>query len=200
MLSAAAFCTVLNMEIAPVVYAIRPERVLMYSHDWGHTMSMQEVRILKAYPDFAKVFSKAKTDKLPKHSPQDHAINLHSGPSPFGPLYNFSNMELKVLRTYLDDNLIKGFIRESSLPAGAPILFVKKKDGSLKLCVGYKGLNRLTIKNRYPLPLINKALDCLVGTQVYTKLDIRSAYNLIWIKKGDKWKTAFQTRYGHFEY
>ena len=200
MLSAAAFCTVLNMEVAPVVYAIRPERVLTHSHGWGHAMSTQEVRIPEAYRDFAEVFSEAKADELPEHGPQDHAIDLHSGTPPFGPLYNLSNTELKVLRTYLDDNLTKGFIRESSSPAGAPILFVKKKDGSLRLCVDYRGLNRLTIKNRYPLPLISEALDRLVGAQVYTKLDIRSAYNLIRIKEGDEWKTAFRTRYGHFEY
>ena len=105
-----------------------------------------------------------------------------------------------MLREYIDDNLSKGFIRQSTSPAGAPILFVKKKDGSLRLCVDYRGLNRVTVKNRYLLPLISEALDRLVGAKVYTKLDIRSAYNLIRIKEGDEWKTAFRTRYGHFEY
>ena len=81
-----------------------------------------------------------------------------------------------------------------------PILFVKKKDSTLQLCIDYQGLNHLTRKNCYPLPLINKVLDWLVGVKVYTKLNIRLAYNLIWIKEGDKWKMAFQTCYGHFEY
>ena len=105
-----------------------------------------------------------------------------------------------MLRIYLDNNLTKGFIWESSSPANVLILFIKQKDGSLRLCIDYKVFNCLTIKNRYPLPLFNKALDCLVSAQVYIKLDIRSAYNLIWIKEGDKWKTVFQTRYKHFEY
>ena len=105
-----------------------------------------------------------------------------------------------MLRTYLNDKLTKGFIQESSSLVGAFILFVKKKDGSLRLCVDYRHLNWLRIKNCYPLLLINEALDRFVGVQAYTKLNIRSAYNLIWIKEGDEWKMAFQTRYGHFEY
>ena len=137
------------------------------------------------------MFLEAKTDELPEHGPQDHVIDLHSGIPPFGPLYNLSNTELKVLRSYRDNNLMKGFIQEFSSPVGAPILFVKKKNGSLRLCVDYRGLNQLTINNCYPLPLISEALNRLVGTQVYTKLHIRFAYNLIWIKEGDKWKTAF---------
>ena len=142
-------------------------------------MSAQEVRISETYCNFAKVFLEAKADKLSKNSPQNYAINLHSGISLFGLLYNFSNIELKVLRTYLDDNLTKGFIRESSLLVGASILFVKKKNSSLRLYVNYRGLNQLMIKNRYLLPLVSKALDHLVGAQVYTKFDIKSAYILI---------------------
>ena len=83
---------------------------------------------------------------------------------------------------------------------GAPILFVKKKDGSLRMCVDYHGLNKITIKNRYPLPLIFGLLDQLGRANVYTKIDLRGAYNLVHIKEGDEWKTAFRTRYGHFEY
>ena len=80
------------------------------------------------------------------------------------------------------------------------MLFVPKKDGSLRLCVDYRGLNAVTIKNRHPLPLISKTLDRLVGAKVFSKLDIRNAYHRVRIKKGDEWKTAFRTRYGHFEY
>jgi transposase InsO family protein len=153
-----------------------------------------------AYSEYSEVFSREAADQLPRHGPQDHAIELRGGEPTFGPLYNLSAVELQVLREYIDDNLQKGFIRPSTSPAGAPILFVRKKDGSLRLCVDYRSLNRLTIKNRYPLPLISEALDRLVGAKIYTKLDIRSAYNLIRIRKGDEWKTAFRTRYGHFEY
>ena len=85
-------------------------------------------------------------------------------------------------------------------PAGAPILFVKKRDGSLRLCVDYRGLNKITIKNRYPLPLIGESLDRLRSATVFTKLDLRAGYNLVRIAKGDEWKTAFRTRYGHYEY
>ena len=155
------------------------------------------------YSDFADVFSEEEANRLPEHGPQDHAIEIDpeaSGSPPWGPLYNLSATELKALRENIAENLKKGFIRPSSSPAGAPILFIKKKDGSLRLCVDYRGLNRLTVKNRYPLPLLTEALDRLVGAKIYTKLDIRSAYNLIRIREGDEWKTAFRTRYGHFEY
>ncbi len=159
------------------------------------------VRVPPEYLNYVYFFSERAANELPKHGPQDHAIDLVDGGTvPFGPLYNLSASELKVLRDYINENLAKGFIRASTSPAGAPILFVKKKDGTLRLCVDYRGLNRVTIKNRYPLPLISEALDRLVSAKVYTKLDIRSAYNLVRIREGDEWKTAFRTRYGHFEY
>ncbi|SCZ91750.1 BZ3500_MvSof-1268-A1-R1_Chr5-1g07649 [Microbotryum saponariae] len=118
---------------------------------------------------------------------------------PFGPLYPLSEKELQALSTWIDENLSKGFIRPSTSPAGAPILFVRKKDGSLRLCVDYRGFNAVTLKNRYPLPLIPEALDRLRSAKIFTKLDLRSGYNLVRIKGGDEWKTAFRTRYGHFE-
>jgi hypothetical protein len=79
-------------------------------------------------------------------------------------------------------------------------LFVKKKDGSLRLCVDYPGLNKITKKNQYPLPLISGLLDRLCTGKIFTKLDLRGAYNLLKIHSGDEWKTIFRTRYGHFEY
>ena len=163
-------------------------------------MGTFEPVIPREYRDYAGAFSKEAAEQLPEHGPQDHAIELTGGEPSFGPLYNLSATELGVLREYIEDNLRRGFIRPSTSPAGAPILFVKKKDGSLRLCVDYRSLNRLTVKNRHPLPLISEALDRLVGAKIYTKLDIRSAYNLIRIREGDEWKTAFRTRYGHFEY
>ena len=84
---------------------------------------------------------------MPPHGPQDHAIETNGDQPPFGPLYNLSANELKVLKEYIDDNLRKEFIQPSTSPAGAPILFVKKKDGGLRLCVDYRGLNKITIKN-----------------------------------------------------
>ena len=105
-----------------------------------------------------------------------------------------------MLREYLHDNLAKRFIQHSTSSTSIPILFVKKKDGSLQLCVNYYRLNLLTKKNWYPLPLIGEALDWLSGAKIYTKLDIQVAYNQVWIKEGDEWKTTFQTLYEHYEY
>ena len=159
-----------------------------------------EIQVPKEYWDLRDVFSEAKANELPAHGPHDHAIDLEGGSPPWGPLYNMSCEELAVLRDYIKTNMAKGFIRPSTSSAGAPVLFVKKKDGSLRLCVDYRALNKLTKKNRYPLPLISEALDRLSGAKYYTKLDIRSAYNLIRIREGDEWTTAFRTRYGHYEY
>ena len=96
--------------------------------------------------------------------------------------------------------LQKGFICPSESPAGAPVVFAKKKDGSLHLCIDYHSLNRVMIKNQYPIPLINNMLDHLWGARIYSKIDLHTGYNNIRIKEGDKWKTAFRTRYGAFEY
>jgi hypothetical protein len=153
------------------------------------------------YKDFQDIFQKKNADMLPEHRPYDCAIDLEDGAQPpFGPIYNLSQTELAELRKYIDENLAKNFIRHSKSPAGAPILFVKKKDGSLRMCVDYRGLNKVTKKNRYPLPLISGLLDQLGQAKIFTKIDLRGAYNLVRIKEGDEWKTAFRTRYGHFEY
>jgi hypothetical protein len=107
------------------------------------------------YYDYWKIFEKANADKLPLHCPSDHPIPLTDGfKPPFGPLYSLSHPELEELKCWLDENLSKGFIRTSSSPAATPILFVNKGDGSLRLVVDYRGINKGTIKNRYPLPLL----------------------------------------------
>ena len=151
------------------------------------------------YADLAHVFSEDAANTLPEHGPHDLQLET-TGTPPFGPLYNLSQNELEVLREYITDNLAKGFIQPSTSSAGAPVLFIKKKDSSLRLCVDYRGLNLITKKNRYPLPLISEALDRVVGAKIYTKLDIQAAYNRIRVKEGDEWKTAFRSRYGHYEY
>ncbi|EIE91154.1 hypothetical protein RO3G_15865 [Rhizopus delemar RA 99-880] len=152
------------------------------------------VNVPTKYSEYLDVFSEANASSLPDHGPADHQIPLSDGSHPpFGPIYPLSQDELKALSEYLKENLANGFIRRSSSPAAAPILFVKKKDGSLRLCVDYRGLNKITVKNRYPLPLINELMDRLSSAKVYTKLDIRNAYHRIRIAKGDEWKTAFRT-------
>ncbi|SPO38662.1 uncharacterized protein PSFLO_04141 [Pseudozyma flocculosa] len=155
----------------------------------------------REFADYADVFDEARADVLPQHRPSDHKIVVEPGKTiPHGPLYPLSAKELDELRKYLDKNLSQGFIRPSKSPAAAPILFVPKKDGSLRLCVDYRGLNSVTVKDRYPIPLISEQLDRLARAVVFTKLDLRGAYNLLRIAPGDEWKTAFRTRYGSFEY
>ena len=157
--------------------------------------------IPKAYRVRAKVFSETAADILPDTTKVVHSIDIEEGKTiPYGPIYALSAKELQVLCEYLETSMAKGWIRRSKSPAGAPILFVPKKDGTLRLCVDYRGLNRITVKNRHPLPLIGETLDRLVGAERFTKLDLRNAYHRIRIREGDEWKTAFRTRYGHFEY
>ncbi|KAJ4980381.1 hypothetical protein NE237_031218 [Protea cynaroides] len=108
--------------------------------------------------------------------------------------------ELKELKVQLQELLDKGYIRPSISPWGAPVLFVKKKDGSVRLCIDYRELNKLTIKNRYPLPRIDDLFDQLQGEKVFSKIDLRSGYHQLKIKEGDIPKTAFRTRYGHYEF
>ncbi|EDN10041.1 hypothetical protein HCAG_05844 [Histoplasma mississippiense (nom. inval.)] len=150
---------------------------------------------------YAHIFSEEAAISAQRPEEAEHRIDLEPGARPpFMPIYNLSETELAALREYLKNALDKGWIQPSSSPAGAPILFVPKKDGGLRLCVDYRGLNRITIKNRYPLPLISELLDRLSKAKVFTKLDLRDAYHRILIAAKDRWKTAFRTRYGHFEY
>ena len=153
------------------------------------------------YQDLAIVFSKKEADKLPPHRLTDCKIVLEKDATlHYGPIYPLTEEESQVLKDYIKENLEKGFIRPSESPAGYPVLFQKKKDGSLRLCVDYKKLNAVTIRNSYPLPLITDIIEKVKGAKYFTKLDLRSAYNLIRIKEGDEYKTAFRTKYGHYEY
>ena len=109
-------------------------------------------------------------------------------------------LELKELRKQLDHLLNIGFIRLSTSPWGAPVLFVKKHDETLRLYTDYRGLNRVTVKNKYPLPRIDDLFDQMRGSKYYTKIDLRIGYHQLRIREEDIPKTAFHTRYGHFEY
>jgi len=161
--------------------------------DWGF--------IPVVYSEFGDIFSTAKAEILAPHRSIDHAIDLEPDfKLPYGRIYNLSEFELRTLKAYIETNLANGFILWSSSSAEAPILFAKKHDGGLWLCVDYRALNTGTIKNRYPLPLISEMLDRLRGARIFTKLDLRNPYHLIRIKEVDKYKTEFQIRYGQFEY
>ena len=142
------------------------------------------------------------SDELPPHRSFDYTIVMvEEKEPPWGPIYALSEKELEVLRKYLTDMLTSGKIRPSKSSACTPILFVLKKEGrGLHLCVNYRGLNKVGILNRYLLPLMNELRNRVCGAKIFTKLDLKSGYNLIRINEGDEWKTAFHTRYGLFEY
>ncbi|KAG5263850.1 hypothetical protein AALO_G00269340, partial [Alosa alosa] len=155
----------------------------------------------ECYHGLREVFNKTKATSLPPHRPYDCAIDLLPGTAPpKGHLYSLSPPERKAMEDYIRDSLAAGLIRPSSSPAGAGFFFVGKKDGSLRPCIDYRGLNDVTVKNRYPLPLLTSAFELLQGSTIFTKLDLRNAYHLVRIREGDEWKTAFNTHTGHYEY
>jgi len=161
----------------------------------------EEHTIPEEYTEFQDVFTPPPDGELPEHGPFDHEIKIQEGEEPkFMPIYQLSQKESATLKEYIDENLKKGNIRKSTSPAGYPILFVPKKGGELRMCVDYRQLNSITIKDRHPLPLINEIQDIIQGAKFFTKYDITNAYNRLRIKEGDEWKTAFRTKYGHFEY
>ncbi|OJT06055.1 Transposon Tf2-12 polyprotein [Trametes pubescens] len=154
----------------------------------------------KKFHDFASVFSPIEVENLPPHRPGfDASIELEEG-KVLGPLYHLSQQERQVLFDYIESNLRKGFIRRSTSAAASPVLFVRKKSGELRLCVDYRGLNAISKKNRYPLPLFDDLLDRVQGCRVFSVLDLKNAFNLIRVREGDEWKTAFRTHLGLFEY
>ena len=140
---------------------------------------VEEVTVPVDYLDFADIFSEKSANVLPEQTgANEHAIELEEGKQlPYGPIYSLGPVELETFKTYIETNLANGFIRALNSPAGAPILFVHKPDDSLCLCVNYRGLNNLTIKNWYPLPLIGKSLDRLGWAKQFTQLDLTSAYH-----------------------
>ncbi|EOY19088.1 Uncharacterized protein TCM_043787 [Theobroma cacao] len=158
---------------------------------------LEDVPIVSEFPD---VFP----DDLPGLPPDrelEFPIDLLPGTAPISiPPYRMAPAELKELKVQLQELVDKGFIRPSISPWGAPVLFVKKKDGTLRLCIDYRQLNRMTIKNKYPLPRIDDLFDQLQGATVFSKVDLRSGYHQLRIKEQDVPKTAFRTRYGHYEF
>ncbi|KAK3506397.1 hypothetical protein QTP70_001791 [Hemibagrus guttatus] len=153
------------------------------------------------YMDFHMVFSEERAARLPHHQVWDCAIDLLPNASPpKGRIYPLSLPESKAMEEYIESSLAAGHIRPSTSPAAAGFFFVGKKDGGLRPCIDYRGLNAVTIRYPYPLPLVPAALEQLRGARVFTKLDLRSAYNLVRIREGDEWKTAFHTTHGHYEY
>ena len=158
---------------------------------------LEKISVVNEFPD---VFP----DELPGLPPDreiEFSIDLIPGAEPVSKApYRMAPVEMKELAKQLQELLDKGVIRPSVSPWGAPVLFVKKKDGSMRLCIDYRELNKLTIKNKYPLPRIDDLFDQLKGACCFSKIDLRSGYHQLKIKPEDIPKTAFRTRYGHYEF
>ncbi|GKD28696.1 putative reverse transcriptase domain-containing protein, partial [Tanacetum coccineum] len=167
------------------------------SEDKSKKKQLKNVPIVR---DFPKVFP----DEFPGLPPNRQVvfqIDLIPGAAPVARApYRLAPSEMKELSEQLKELSDKGFIRPSSSPWGAPVLFVKKKDGSFQMCINYQELNKLTVKNRYPLPRIDDLFDQLQGSNVYSKIDLRSGYHQLRVREEDILKTAFRTRYGHYEF
>ncbi|KAH0603149.1 uncharacterized protein H6S33_008153 [Morchella sextelata] len=158
-------------------------------------------KIHHIYREWADVFSQEKIGEMPPHSHNDLKIKLLPGtPPPFGQLYPCSAPELKALREYVDKELSSEKISRSNSPAAAPILFIPTKDGTLQICLDYRGLSKVTVKNKYPLPVMSELRDRLFKAKIFTEIDLKNGFNLIRIAEGDEWKTAFRTRYGLYQY
>ena len=158
---------------------------------------LEEPEWLSEYQD---VFPEELTD-LPPGRGLVHEIELIPGAQPLAKSpYKMSVSEALELKDQLTQLLEQGFIRPSVFPWGAPVLFQKKKDGTFRLCIDLRGLNQCTIKNKYPLPRIDELLDRLGGAKIFSKIDLRSGYYQVRIKEEDIPKTAFNIKFGHYEF
>jgi hypothetical protein len=160
-------------------------------------IALEDIRVDKDYPD---IFPEELPGMLPDHD-IEFLIELLPGIPPFSKRpYRMPVNELVELKRQIAKLQAKGFIRPSSSPWGAPVLFVEKKDGTQRMCVDYRSLNEVTIKNKYPLPRIEDLFDQMKGASVFSKIDLRSGYHQLKIRESDIPKTAFLTRYGLYEY
>ncbi|GJU83340.1 putative reverse transcriptase domain-containing protein [Tanacetum coccineum] len=161
--------------------------------DKSEKKRLEDVPIVRDFPE--------DLPGLPPTRQVEFQIDLVPGAAPVARApYRLAPSEMKELSEQLKELSDKGFIRPSSSPWGAPVLFVKKKDGSFRMCIDYRELNKLTVKNRYPLPRIDDLFDQLQGSSVYSKIDLRSGYHQLRVREEDIPKTAFRTRYGHYEF
>ncbi|KAI3727551.1 hypothetical protein L6452_16167 [Arctium lappa] len=159
--------------------------------------SVEDVEVVQDFPD---VFPED-LPGLPPERQVEFQIDLTPGAAPIARApYRLAPAEMKEMMAQLQELLEKGFIRPSSSPWGAPVLFVKKKDGSMRMCIDYRELNKVTVKNKYPLPRIDDLFDQLQGAGCFSKIDLRSGYHQVRVKNEDIPKTAFRTRYGHYEF
>ncbi|GKC40534.1 putative reverse transcriptase domain-containing protein [Tanacetum coccineum] len=173
---------------------------LFLAHVTKKEKSKKRLKDVPVIRDFPEVFPDD-LPGLPLSRQVELKIDLVPGAAPVTRApYRLAPSEMKELSEQLKELLEKGFIRSSSSPWGAPVLFVKKKDGSFRICIDYRELNKLTVKNRYPLPRIDDLFDQLQGSSVYSKIDLRSGYHQFRVREDDIPINAFRTRYGHYEF
>ncbi|SJL12748.1 uncharacterized protein ARMOST_16179 [Armillaria ostoyae] len=191
----------IDFEEAIEVCAVHKANELAAQANEGKEKKTFEQMVLKSYRDFEDLFTKENFDDLPVHKPWDYAIELVPNAKNMldCKVYPLNPIEQKELDKFLDENLASGHIKPSKSPMASPFFFVKKKDGTLRPVQDYCKLNKMTIKNRYPLPLISELMDKLGSAKYFTKLDVRWGYNNVCIKKDDEWKAAFRTNRGLFE-
>jgi hypothetical protein len=160
-----------------------------------------EAELPKEYQEFSRLFSDEAADRFPPSREWDHAIDLKPGaPDALDcKVYPMTRDEDTALEKFLDEMVGKGYIRPPKSPYASPFFFVKKKDGKLRPVQDYRRLNSHMVRNQYPLPLIAQLISDLSGAHIFSKVDIRQGYNNIRIKKGDEWKAAFKTKFGHWE-
>ena len=189
-----------------IISALQAERMLekgceaylasITTMEVGPDAELEGIPIVKEYDDVFESLT-----GLPPDRSDPFTIELESGTKPISKdPYRMAPAEMAELKKQLDELMEKGFVRPSSSPWGAPVLFVKKKDGSFRLCIDYRGINRVTVKNKYPLPRIDELLDQLRGATCFSKIDLASGYHQIPIAEEDVRKTAFRSRYGHYEF
>lgn len=154
--------------------------------------------IPSSYHHLQEVFNKKKAMSLPLHRPCVCAELFPGSNIPNGRLYSVSGPKKEAMTDYIETSLKEGLIHPSSSPAGAGFFLVGKKDGSLRPCIEYSPLDDITVKNRYPLPLMTSVFDQLQQAKIFTKLDHRNASHLICIREGDEWETGFNTPSGHY--
>ena len=160
-------------------------------------------RVPSEYHSIIKVFIKSNANKVAEHQDQwDYKIHLEEGKkAPFVRNYKpLLDQETAAMKKYIDEHLGKSFIWSSLSAAASPILLAQKLEGGLQFCIDYRALNAVTVKNRFPIPLISETLGKLAGAVRYTKLDVIHAFNRIQMKEDHEWLTAFNSRYGQFEY
>ncbi|KAK9167057.1 hypothetical protein Scep_002248 [Stephania cephalantha] len=171
--------------------------VSVYTVTKSHGPKLEEISVVCEFPD---VFPED-LPGLPPPREIDFIIELVPGTKSISiPPYRMAPRELEELRKQLQELSEKGFITPSISPWGAPVLFVKKKDGTLRLCIDYRQLNKVTVKNKYPLPRIDDLFDQLRGAQFFSKIDLRSGYHQLRIREDDRYITSFSMRYGHYQF